>query len=276
MQRLFWLSTVAAACLVTPAFADSAPAVSKLNFTADLGGGAIDHKSLGYGQFSVAAPITHSTGFQVDATVGDWQGKAFQSATGHLFWRDPSEGLFGLYSEYLNTDEPKSTTFDQGTGITTYGVGSTLWRAAVEGEYYVGRASLEGRVGWESGTNGSHFYDRVNLAYYPTTNLRLAIGQISEADEGIGSLALEYQPSEQVGATFFAEAFDAHDIVSANAGVRFYFGAGSKSLIDRHREDDPTINLPEDLIGIAHAVKHNTVQTCHDFEGILISCQPSD
>ena len=279
MHRSLLLSTVAVAGLISAltlpaatAQAESAPAVSQLNFKFDGGGGVIDHRSIGYAQASVAVPLTHSTGLQVDGTVGDWQGKAFQGLNTHLFWRDPSIGLVGVFGEYLTTNAPHARFYDPFGGVTTED-GSTLQRAAAEGEYYFGRFSFEGRVGWEGGTVGERAYDRAILAYYPTSDFRMSLGQFTEAGQSFGDVSLEYQPSEKLGAVLFADAFGTHGTLSATAGVRFYFGAGSKSLIDHARQDDPTVDVPQDLIGIGHALKiHHSAEVCH-FEGRVIPCE---
>ena len=270
MRRSFLLSTTAVvglcAAMAHPAFAADGPAVSQTNFTFDAGGGGIAHKGVGYAGGGVAIPLSHSTGFQLDGSIGDWQGKAFEGVAAHLFWRNPSVGMIGLYGEYLNSDAPRLIT----TPVTPGN--STMQRAAVEGELYLDRFSFEARAGVEGGTVGSRFYDRANIAFYPVDNFRMALGQIEEAGEGVGTFTVEYQPDQKAGASLFAEALESHNIVSAFAGVRFYFGAGDKSLMAHAREDDPGVNFPEDLLGIGHAVHHSNAPVCHNFEGAVIPC----
>jgi len=269
MRRSMLLSTTAVAILfagvASVACAEDAPAVSQTNFTFDAGGGGIDHKSVGYAQIGLATPISHSTGFEIDGMAGDWQGKAFEGVTAHLFWRNPSIGLLGLYGEYLNADVPSTVTIPPTSG------NSDLVRAALEGELYLDRFSFEGRAGWEGGSIGTRFYDRANIAFYPVDNFRMALGQIEEAGQGFGTFMLEFQPDEKLGATFFAEALESHNIVSAFGGVRFYFGAPAKSLIAHAREDDPDVNIPEDLLGIFAGQHHAPAPVCH-FEGHVVPC----
>jgi len=277
MRRSIWLSTTAVASLfaaiAAPAFADDQPAVSQTNFTFDAGGGQISRQGLGYAQGSVSVPLGHSFGLQLDGSGGSWNGKAFEGVVGNLFWRDPSFGLFGLYGEYLNSNTPHLVTYDPFTNVTTSSGNSTLQRGGVSADFYADRISVESRLGWEGGTVGNRFFDRANLAYYPTDNFRVALGQIEEAGEGVGTLTFEYQPSEKLGAVFFAEGLETHNVVSAFGGVRFYFGAPSKSLIAHEREDDPTVNTPEDLLAIAHGVEHKKVgSACHNNEGMVIPC----
>jgi hypothetical protein len=269
MRRLNLFATTAvvilAAGLASTASADG-PAVSQTNFTFDAGGGEIDHHGTGFAEGTVTTPIGHSLGFQLDGALGNWQGKAFEGVGAHLFWRDPSVGLLGLYGEYLNTGVPTNVGGSDN---------SDLVRAALEAELYAGPFALEGRAGWEGGSIGTHFYDRANIAFYPVDNVRFAVGQIEEAGRGFGTIMAEFQPDEKLGATFYAEALESHNIVSAFGGVRFYFGGPSKSLKDHARQDDPETNIPEDLLGIA-AGQHHNAPVCRNFEGQVIPCGQLD
>jgi len=264
MRRSLLLSTTAVAILfsgtATAVYADG-PAVSQTNFTFDGGGGGIDHRSIGYVEGAVATPLSHSTGFELQGTAGSWAGKSFEGVTAHLFMRDPSVGLLGLYGQYLNSGYPSNL------GGTS---NSDLVRAALEGEYYAGPFSLEGRAGWEGGSVGTRFYDRANIAFYPVDDFRMALGHIEEAGRGFGTFMVEYQPDEKLGATFYAEALESHNIVSAFGGVRFYFGGPSKSLKEHARQDDPEGNIPEDLMGI-YAGQHHNGPVCH-YEGHVVPC----
>jgi hypothetical protein len=72
-------------------------------------------------------------------------------------------------------------------------------------------------------------------------------------DLHIGAVGMEYQlPADFVsGASLFAEGrIGEEDYGSVLGGIRIAFGAGEKSLIRRHREDDPTNHLPDDLFDI--------------------------
>ena len=278
MRRSLLLSTTAFASLLLPMIAPAmgdpsdAPAVAQTNFKLDAGGGEVASQGLGYLQGSFSAPLGHSFGLQLDGAGGDWDHNSFESISGHLFWRDPSEGLFGLYGTYLASGVPDLLTFDVGSGTTVATGHSYLYRGGAEAELYLGQWSLEGRAGFEGeAIGGTHFFDRANVAFYPGDEFRLALGQIYTGDRDHGSLTAEYQVSDRLGLSLFAEGVTGSRSTSVFGGLRFYFGDPGKTLIDRQREDDPGVSTPEDLLGIAAAVKHKTT-TCRNNEGTIIPC----
>ena len=282
MSRSFLRSSAAFVGLFLPVIAPAlgdpadAPAVAQTNFKLDAGGGEVASQGLGYLQGSFSAPLGHSFGLQVDGAAGDWDHKSFGSVSGHLFWRDPSEGLFGLYGTYLASGVPDLRIFDVGSGTVTTSGHSSLYRGGAEAELYLGQWSLEGRVGFEGeAIGGTHFFDRANVAFYPGDDFRLAVGQIYTGDRDHGSLTAEYQVSDRLGLTLFAEGVTGDHSTSVFGGLRFYFGDPGKPLIGRQREDDPGVSIPEDLLGIAAGVKHKTT-TCRNNEGTIIPCNIKD
>lgn len=65
----------------------------------------------------------------------------------HLSWRDPNKGLFGVFGGAFGTTEAYSSDY-----------GSVLqWFGGVEGQYYLGNATLYGQAGWTQGTDSSHY-----------------------------------------------------------------------------------------------------------------------
>jgi hypothetical protein len=86
------------------------------------------------------------------------------------------------------------------------------------------------------------------VAFYPTDNLRLDLSAIYLQGPG-GSIAsgVEWAP-DGTSMSFFADASaSSSSNWSAVAGLKMYFGGTEKSLIRRHREDDPENLLPDDL-----------------------------
>jgi len=77
------------------------PAVSALNFKVDLAGGELQSAGALAGEASVAVPISHSYGVQLDAR-GSFTaaGTVYAGGAGRWFWRDPSKGLIGFYGSY--------------------------------------------------------------------------------------------------------------------------------------------------------------------------------
>jgi hypothetical protein len=147
------------------------PAVDGLNAKVAAFGGVADGNGFYGGAGSVSVLLGLRFGLQIDGIVAgadlDVGGDATLAGTAaHLFWRDPSIGLLGLYGQYVHAD--------------VLG-GVDVFASAVEGALYLGRFTLEGVVGAEGGDGGSfdidtRFFDMAQIAYYPTDNLKLAVG----------------------------------------------------------------------------------------------------
>ena len=229
-----------------------APAVSAPNGKAAIRGGAQDGDGAFYGDIAYTMPLGHSFGLQVDGVFGHFGKTDDGVARGaaHLFWRDPGMGLLGLYGS--------ATTVDS----------SEFYQIGVEAQAYLGRLSLEGKVGAEEADLDDGSFWIATAAYYFTDNLRGWVGarhtnfrddnKIAPGDVGvrgpghIGVIGLEYQTKwvdDRRAVSLFGEGRVGEDDYDAVwAGVRIYFGP-NKTLIRRHREDDPVTDIP-DLIEI--------------------------
>jgi hypothetical protein len=231
--------------LETPPPADvvtSLAAVSALNGKIEILGGyltADDEEAGAYGAAgSLSIPLGHRFGFQADGLVASVGGEAAYGAAGHLFWRDPSIALVGVYAGYTRLD-----AFD-----------ANIAHLGVEGEAYLGRFSVEALAGFEhidlpaAIGDEEQAFASLDLALYATDNLRFSLGYRYGAERSAAALGAEVLlPVNTFGApSLFAEGrIGEDDYASVMAGVRFYFGGGDKSLIRRHREDDPRNRLPE-------------------------------
>ena len=147
-------------------------------------------------------------------------------------------GLYGSYSDW-----------DQAGGVSVGHVGP-------EAEWYLGQWTLQGTAGAEFGNNTSattgsttvtfdvktRFYDQVNLQYYLQDNFDIYAGHRYLGGENALALGGEWgiPMSHGVMASLFAEGQIGQDnFHGVWGGLRFYFGEKDKSLIRRHREDDP-------------------------------------
>ncbi len=119
-----------------------APAVDGVNGRIEGLGGSLNQKGLAGGQGAVAVPLGGQWGFQVDGGAGALENHAFESAAGHLFWRNPWQGLLGAYVSYTHWDQ--------------YG-GVHANQAAIEFERYWGRWTLRGILGGEFGNSASTY-----------------------------------------------------------------------------------------------------------------------
>lgn len=209
-----------------------------------LGGvfGNFGNKTLGEAEGALAVPLGCEFGAQVDLNGGSFDGRFLGTAAGHLFWRDPSRGLLGAYGDY--------TKWNELSGVRVGHVGP-------EAEGYFGRWTVQGVAGAEfgnstSGTVGSvidtfdirtRFFDEVNLAYYATDDLELYVGHRYLGGRNAAAFGGEWGVplGRGVMGALFAEATAGeksdHGVW---AGVRLYIGQKDKTLIRRHREDDPT------------------------------------
>jgi len=241
-MRSGYLTTVSTLVLLaaSPALADDLPstsglpAVSGLNGKAAILGGSFDGDGGALADLSVSLPLGHSFGFQADGLFGyisgDQEGVA--AGAGHLFWRDPGIGLLGGYGAIMSIGDEE------------------FYRYAGEAQLYLGQLALEGFLGQDEADLDDGIFWQGIAAYYLSEDLRLS-GGVSYSnwrdDElsgpgTVGVLGFEYQASrnEQYGLSLFGEGrSDGDDFNAIWGGVRLYFG-DNKSLIRRHREDDPS------------------------------------
>lgn len=250
-----------------PLLASTKPAVDGVNGKVDVFGGAGQSNALSVSSISalspyvqnpsanwnaiggalgtITVPISHQFGAQIDLGSGAFGNKANGSAAGHLFWRDPEQGLVGVY----------------GSGIySTRANGRTMWNAAGEFEKYIGNwtgKALIGIQGFGFNTTYSSFYgkpstfsqpdrffDKVSLSYYPIPDLAFTVGHIySKNTNGVNGeieyIAPQFRGGEIAPAAYVTATYGWNNASVVMAGIRVYFGNHDKSLIQRHREDDP-------------------------------------
>jgi hypothetical protein len=225
------------------------PAVDGINAKIDGFGGGANHSNGFYGTTgSLSVPLAQQWGLQLDGGVGSDKGIGAYGGAGHLFWRDPSIGLLGAYGSYSHWNGIETQTFGH--------ISANTGRFAAEGEYYWSRWTLSGLVGVETvSINASvpgfsvpnRFFDHVSAAYYVTDNFKLSAGHLYTFDTHFLTLGSEYGFGLGGGrmASLFAQgALGEHGAYSALAGLRIYFGQHDKTLIERHRQDDPLSSDP--------------------------------
>lgn len=223
------------------------PAVSGVNGKISVEGGLFDAEGFGALSGSNSLPLGQSFGVQVDGSVGTLDEEFFGSAGGHLFWRNPEYGLLGVYGSFTALD----------------GVDAEVSRIGVEAEYYWNQVTLKGVIGAEfMDIDAPINYDETNLfafsdvSFYAMDNLELSVGHRYTGEKHALALGVEYQLNQQVfasGVSLFAEGRIGEDeYQGAWAGVRMYLG-DDKTLIRRHREDDPTEWAEDNLFGIVNS-----------------------
>ena len=238
---------------VIPYNPESGPAVSEPNGKLSAFGGVRDQNNassdgIGGLMGSYSIPLSHQYGAQFDGLLGLRDGDFLGGAGVHLFWRDPSQGLLGLTGSYVGWDA------DNNRGGYT-----DMFRIGGEGELYLDQFTLAGQAGLQFGDNTDDgFYGRADLKWYASPDLALKLGaEYNEQVEGLGRLGFEFQPGYAgiPGLTLFADAAAGdNDYYKIYGGLRIYFGS-PKSLMDRHRRDDPENPLADNasLIGQGNA-----------------------
>ena len=224
------------------------PAVSQTNGKLSVFGSSYGEALYGVAG-SLTTPLGHDFGLQLDGMVGSADAAAFYGIGGHAFWRDPAKGLIGLYSSYVgwNTATTAASTTVAGAFVDT--TGANVGKVGIEGAAYLDRISLEGLAGYQFGTRAG-FTGRAKIAFYPIDNLRFAAGvDYLNGPGAVGRLDVEWQPRSDSRLSFYASGSAASSSNwSVAGGLRVYFSHQDKSLIRRHREDDPEgFNLPDDL-----------------------------
>jgi hypothetical protein len=218
------------------------PAVSAPNAKISGAGGAVDDTGAGIAAGSLTLPVGERYGFQVDAAGGVVDGDGFGGVGAHLFWRDPDQALLGAIVSYSEWDH------------------SDVTRLGVEGELYLGQFSVLARGGYQFGDyegddgDDSGGFGAAELRWYVTDNFVIGGGVGQDDDKTRGIFAAEFQPGFAAvpGLSFFAEGeVGEDDYYAALVGLRYYF-ADPKSLKDRHRKDDPLLNLVRDSLYVLH------------------------
>jgi hypothetical protein len=134
---------------------------------------------------------------------------------------------------------------------------------AAEGEYYLGRWNFNGLAGVEtvsvnepvpaSSSSGrlfsipDRFFDSVSASYFVTDNFSLSIGHQYTFGTHFVTLGSEYGfalGGGRMAALFTEGLIGERGNNAVLGGVRIYFGQHDKTLIDRHRQDDPVRFLP--------------------------------
>ena len=233
--KLAWSSTIAVMMISTAAMAQTAesPAVSAINGKLSFEGGAAGTKGVsagaGLAAGSVTVPVGSSFGLQLDGVAGTYYGGLAAGGGGHLFYRDPTRFLIGPTA-----------------GITSL-VDATLGQSGLEGELYLGKFTLAATGGYQWAVASPNLvpksggYGQAEIRFYPIDNLMLTAGVADYAGTWLGVGGVEYQPGFEAmpGASLFVSGFGGGDnSYKITAGIRFHFGA-PKTLIKRHREDDP-------------------------------------
>lgn len=207
------------------------PAVSSLNGKIEGAAGYAD-KEDETGDFaweaggSLSLPLGCLFGFQADIGANDRIDNTQYGAIGHLFIRDPEIYLFGVTGGAIDSDD------------------ATLYAVGPEAEFYIGNVSLEAWGGYlnsdsDDGDGKDTGFIIGDVAYYMTEDFRVSVGgKVVDDYEGLRT-GFEYQFGGMPMSLYSKAEYGDGQFFSFLGGLKFYFGGEDKSLIRRHREDDP-------------------------------------
>ncbi|MBC8037388.1 MAG: hypothetical protein H7X89_09235 [Rhizobiales bacterium] len=211
------------------------PAVSGVNGKIELGGGwadieELDDDALFYGGAALSFPVGDTFGLQFDVSAVDVFNDTLVGGNVHFFTRDPDSYLLGIVAGAGFADD------------------ADLYFVGPEAELYLGNFSIEAWGGYlnldfDGAPSEDEFFAQVDLGLYATDDLRFTVGASSVADFESAHARVEWQIGDiglPLSLTADAEIGE-DDFMAFTAGIKIYFGAEDKSLIRRHREDDPPI-----------------------------------
>jgi hypothetical protein len=223
------------------------PAVSGPNGKFELYGGFTNPGNAAFrAAASVSIPVGSTFGLQIDGAVQASGAGWLYGGVAHAFTRDPSSYLIGL------------------TGGVVRGPTGTLGVIGVEGELYLDQVSIEAWAGvagidYDVLPDVAGIFVLADAAYYVTDDFRLQVGYSHILGNNGLHLGAEYQLRDwSLPISLTADARITQTGYSVMAGIKGYFGGDpSKSLKDRHRQDDPP-NRALSLFGMAGSLLYAT------------------
>ncbi|MDE2446129.1 MAG: hypothetical protein KGO94_08115 [Alphaproteobacteria bacterium] len=260
MKNYKWVAAGFASFLMTSsaAFAADAaagilPAVSSVNGKIELatGWGNLDGFASTWafkGGASISVPLGERFGLQFDVADVNAFNDNMIGATTHFFTRNPDSYLFGVIGGAAWTNK------------------ANFQYVGPEVELYMNNVSIEATAGYlnlnAAGVASNQFYAIGDLAFYATDNMRFSIGGRSIAGFESGHVGAEYALSDQgLPLSLTADgSIGENGFSTANVGLKLYFGGDNKSLIRRHREDDPR-NRSLDIFNGAGSAFNSNVPT---------------
>lgn len=217
-----------ALAFAAPAVAGDAPAVSAPNVKADLSAGALSGGPAVVAGATATVPMGHDFGFQMDAAFGNADRDNRGGLAGHAFYRDPESMLLGVTGMWSKLNGPHE---DAETVIYRYGV---------ESEFYLGNFSVLPSAGVQNSHGDSTGYATVGGIYYATPNVALASSVGGASNIRYVQLGSEFRLQDDSNISYLVDTGMSNQGPGyVMVGVRFSFGAPSRSIQERDRYDDP-------------------------------------
>jgi hypothetical protein len=188
---------------------------------------------------SLSFPLGCMLGLQLDAGASERYENTQWGGIAHLFTRDPESYLLGVTGGVIDGDD------------------ATLYPVGPEVELYLGNFSLEAWGGYLYVDGEDDNFDTgfviADAAFYLTDDFRVSVGGKIVDDYEALRAGLEYQFGDSPISLYAEGEYGDDETYNILAGFKFYFGGEDKSLIRRHREDDPrnrTLDLFNSGVGV--------------------------
>jgi hypothetical protein len=249
--RRYWKPIAIAALFGFGANAAAArePAVAPTNLKVTGAGTSTNGEGGWFFGGALTAPVGERWGIQIEGAAA---GNDFDTVTGlggHIFTRDPSSYLLGIFAAYASED-----TFDL-----------DATRLGAEAEIYLNQLTIMAKAGYQfsdAATLDGAFGD-IELRWYLSDDFALSGGGAFDENTTIARAGAEWRPGFAAlpGLAFRLDgAWGDDDYESYLGGITYYFGADA-SLKDRHRKQDPDTAL----FGLFQAVQAEQARICASY-----------
>jgi hypothetical protein len=241
MKKLFSIGVAAIgmAAVLVEGFSGSVSAsgaVSGLNGKVSGLYGGVDGEDTTAAEASISIPLGNQFGFQADGLIGEIDPENVYGIGGHLFWRNSQLALLGITGTWAEYND---------VGIN---------RVGIEGEYYLNQFTFAAALGRQGGDINNAAYGGIEARYYPVANLLLSAAWNRADNQDLYGLGAEWQTPISWLSVFAQLASGNNDYDHAFGGLRFYIGE-MKTLVRRHREDDPPSMLLQSLTANLRAAR---------------------
>lgn len=225
------------------------PAVAPTNLKVTGAGTSTNGEGGWFFGGALTAPIGERWGVQVEAAGTGNDVDTVMGIGGHIFTRDPSSYLLGIFAAYASED---ALDLDAA-------------RLGAEAEIYLNQLTILAKAGYQfsdaAGLDGA--FGDIELRWYISDDFALSGGAAFDENREVGRVGAEWRPgfSALPGLAFRVDgAWGDNDYESYLGGITYYFGADA-SLKDRHRKQDPDTAL----FALFQAVQAEQAKICAQY-----------
>ncbi len=209
------------------AAAAAEPAVNPTNVKVTAAATSTDGDDGWFFGGALTAPLGEAWGFQGEAGASGGDFDTSYGVAGHIFTRDPSSYLLGIFAAYA----------------AEYRLDLNATRLGAEAEIYLNQLTILAKAGYQFSNDAAleGGFGDIELRWYISDDFTLSAGGAFADDAETGRVGAEWRPgfSALPGLAFRLDgAFADDDIQTYTGGLTYYFGADA-SLKDRHRKQDP-------------------------------------